>query len=130
MSTFYMVRNKTTRAFLNKKGAWSHGSYRLAEFDSLEAAQAATPEGADCEVLTKHRKEETGAPDVTAYQFFLEYGNYFLNKTDAFKAPTFRDASVQVFDTEASALDKAEALELDLDRIRVLQTKKRDGTTP
>ncbi len=60
------------------------------------------------------------------YQYFLQKRNLFLDKTDTFKAPALRHPDAKPFDTEAAALDKAEAMGLNLDSIYVVKAKKRE----
>lgn len=60
-------------------------------------------------------------------QFFLRKDNKFLNKSDVFAAPAFGHESAQPFDTEDAALDKAEAMGLDLDAVSVKAAKKKAG---
>jgi hypothetical protein len=57
-------------------------------------------------------------------QFFLQKGNKFLDKSDAFLAPAMGHEFAQPFDTEDAALDKAEAMGLDLDAVDVRASKK------
>ena len=59
MAKIYYVQNKVTSEILNKKGGWSEKltSYRLAEFASEEEAKAAFPNGVECEVAVRNKKE-------------------------------------------------------------------------
>lgn len=59
--------------------------------------------------------------------YFLQKDNKFLDQTDAFKVGAFREPEAKSFETEAAALDKAEALGLNLDRIRVVKAKKKEA---
>jgi len=52
-------------------------------------------------------------------KYFLQKGNRFLAQGDVFTAPAMGDEKAIQFDTEDAALDKAEALGLDLDLIYV-----------
>jgi hypothetical protein len=54
-----------------------------------------------------------------AKKFYLQKGNRYLATGDTFTAPTMGDEKAVAFDSEDAALDKAEALGLDLDRIYV-----------
>lgn len=51
--TVFLVQSNETLQFLNRQGSWSRypTSYRLAEFESAEAAQAAFPAGVACTVI-------------------------------------------------------------------------------
>ena len=60
------------------------------------------------------------------YEYFLQKNNQFLNKSDAFKAPALRHPDAKPFESEAAALDKAEAMGLDLDSIYVVKAKKKE----
>lgn len=53
--------------------------------------------------------------------FALSKGNQFLDKSDAFKSPALFHANTVDFPSEDAALDKAEALGLHLDTIRVVR---------
>ena len=59
MARNYFVQNKQTREILNQAGGWSRNtrSYRLAAFESAEAATLAFPEGVECVVLSEKRQE-------------------------------------------------------------------------
>ena len=61
MAKIYLVMNKRTREVLNAKGGWSDSvkSYRLAEFETVEAATAAFPVGIECEI---HALKKEGDP--------------------------------------------------------------------
>ncbi len=61
----------------------------------------------------------------TPKQFFLLKSNKFLDLNDQFKAIGMSDRSLQPFETKDAALDKAEALGLDLDSISVISGRKR-----
>lgn len=54
----YYVRRVDTREILNQQGTWSRdfGSYRLAEYETQEAATAAFPEGVACVVVEREKK--------------------------------------------------------------------------
>ena len=58
-------------------------------------------------------------------KFFLQKSNKFLDANDEFKAGGFMEKTAKAFDTEAAALDKAEAMGLDLDAIYVVAGKVR-----
>lgn len=60
MTKVFYVQDTRTGRILNQKGGWSRDikSYRVAEFESAEAASAAFPEGFDCRVATSNRKED------------------------------------------------------------------------
>lgn len=64
----------------------------------------------------------TAAP---TYQYFLQKDNKFLDAADAFTAPAMNHKDAKPFTSEKDALDKAEAMGLDLDRIEVLRAKKK-----
>lgn len=59
-TTVFFVQNKRTLQVLNLKGGWSDGlgSYRLAQFATLEDATAVIPEGVDCKVVSRKVKEQ------------------------------------------------------------------------
>lgn len=59
MTRVYYVQNRKNSKVLNQKGEWSERltSYRLAEFDTEAAAQAAFPAGVDCVVVSRTKKE-------------------------------------------------------------------------
>lgn len=59
-------------------------------------------------------------------RYFLQKGNKFLAKNDKFDAPGFGHKDAQPFSTEALALDKAEAMGLDLDDVYVIKNKVRE----
>ena len=60
MAKVFYVVNKRTGQALNQKGGWSESvkSYRVAEFDTQEAAEGAFLSGVDCEVRIGNRKDE------------------------------------------------------------------------
>ena len=128
MAKVYFVENAQTREILNQKGDWADSltSYRLAQFDTEDAAKAAFPAGVDCVVRFLPKKESAPAPSspstkksVTA-KFALRQGTKFLSVNDEFKVKTTSDKETATFDSEDAALDKAEALGIDLDRIKVI----------
>lgn len=144
MKKIYLVQNSKTREILNLKGGWSDGptSYRVATFDSEDAAKVAFPAGVNCEVYVWNVRdtsdkspkpmmlglaERSLAPTGSSHQFFLQKGNKFLDKNDAFKAGGFSEESAQPFATEDAALDKAESLGLDLDDVYVVKSKVKDS---
>ena len=57
--TVHYVQNRKNKKFLNLHGGWSESirSYRLATFETSEAASAAFPEGEMCVVVTRTVKE-------------------------------------------------------------------------
>lgn len=137
--TFY-VQNKKTREFLNQKGSWSKtvSSYRVAEFDDEPSARAAFPQDAECQVIFGNKREEqkpavkgaspllkaVAAPEsaspskLVAPKFFLRKGQLFLDISDKFSVRHVSEAAAR-FDTRDQALDKAEALGVNLDDIVV-----------
>lgn len=54
-------------------------------------------------------------------KFAVRKGNLFLNGLDEFKSPALFHKDTVRFDTEEAALDKAVALGLDLDAIKVVR---------
>lgn len=135
MQNVYLVRNAVTRKILNRKGGWSRNtaSYRLAEFATKEAAEAAFPAGEKCEVLFIGNREEMVAKyapallkalmdsDRPGVMFFILRYNMFLDKNDTFCLKHMNPVKGASFDSESAALDKAEELGLDLDTIRVVR---------
>lgn len=145
MKKIYLVQNKKTREILNLKDGWSDKptSYRVMEFDSEAAAKAAFPAGVECVIAVRNVNEEPKAPKETPepgahklgatapmHQFFLQKGNKFLDKADAFKARGFDQESTQSFPSQDAALDKAESLGLDLDEVYVVKSKVRETRGP
>ena len=59
-------------------------------------------------------------------KFYLRKGNKYITESDTFTAPAFGHESAKAFDTEDAALDKAEALGIDLDRVTVVEAKVRE----
>ena len=59
-------------------------------------------------------------------KYALKKGNQFLNASDLFKSPALYHKDTVRFDTEEAALDKAVALGLHLDTIRVMVVRKKD----
>jgi len=138
MAQVYFVENKRTQEILNLKGGWSNsvGSYRLAEFDTEDAAKAAFPAGVDCGVRRGNRQEVTWPAPSTplaramspagkspATKFFVRKGTKFLNKTDEFKAKTILAEDSASFNSQDEALDKVEALGVSLDLVHVVETE-------
>ena len=60
---------------------------------------------------------------MKAEKFALRKGNLFLNGSDEFKSPALFHKDTVRFDTEEAALDKAVALGLDLDAIKVVRIR-------
>lgn len=56
-----------------------------------------------------------------SYKYALSKGNQFLDKDDLFKSPALFHANTMLFDSEDLALDKAEALGLHLDTVKVMR---------
>lgn len=56
-------------------------------------------------------------------KFALRKNNQFLNAADEFKSPALFHKDTVRFDTEDAALDKAVALGLNLDVIKVVQLR-------
>lgn len=56
-------------------------------------------------------------------KFALRRGNQFLTAADEFKAPALYHADTVRFDTDEAALDKAVALGLHLDQIKVIRLR-------
>lgn len=56
---------------------------------------------------------------MKAEKFAIRKGNLFLNASDEFKSPALYHKDTVRFDTEDAALDKAVALGLDLDSLKV-----------
>ncbi len=54
-------------------------------------------------------------------KFRISYRNKFLSKADQFDLHVGMHPDVQDFDTEEQAIDKAQTLGIDLDKIRVVQ---------
>lgn len=126
MKIIFLVRKKDTGQYLNQKGGWSKNamSYRLKEFETKEAAEAAFPEGAACLVnkITKTEVVENSNLSIK-YNFYLEDLNTkcFLNSANEFKVWAAIMPEAVFFDSEDAALDKAESLKLDLDAVRVIK---------
>jgi hypothetical protein len=134
MEKIYYVQNRRTREILNQKGAWSKGikSYRVATFDTEDDAKAAFPQGVDCQVLPGWKKPAKTLPAVLAAvagkklgaigsgkKVCIQKGNRYLCADDTFSSRSRNCETTALFDSEDAALDKAEALGLDLDRIHV-----------
>ena len=103
MSTLYYIKNKRDYCYLNTKGGWNRsiGTYGLASFESKEAALAAIPDGFDCLVEPRSKKEKT------------------------FILADKKDESVFKFASEAEAGDKALSLKLDMDFVHIDDVKKK-----
>lgn len=56
-------------------------------------------------------------------KFAVRKGNQFLNSADVFKSPALYHKDTVRFDTEDAALDKAVALGLNLDQVKVIHLK-------
>lgn len=56
-------------------------------------------------------------------KFALRKNNQFLNASDEFKSPALYHKDTVRFDTEGAALDKAVALGLNLDAIKVVRLR-------
>jgi hypothetical protein len=56
----YYVQNKQTSKILNQKGGWSlhTSSYKVAVFESEEAATAAFPDGVACVIIERNAPRE------------------------------------------------------------------------
>lgn len=54
-------------------------------------------------------------------KFRVSYRNKFLSKTDQFNLPMGMHPDAQDFDTEEAAVNKAQTLGVNLDKIRVVQ---------
>lgn len=120
MDYSYYIINSASGKVLNKKGGWSDNfsSYRLASFETKEAAEAAIPTGIACKIIQAQKQNES---NDTKFKYYLKNLNNkcYLNKSEEFKSYTASDVNAMIFDTEALALDKAESLNLDLDTIQV-----------
>ena len=60
---------------------------------------------------------------MKAEKFAIRKGNLFLNASDEFKSPAMYHKDTVRFDTEDAALDKAVALGLNLDSLKVHRFK-------
>lgn len=149
MAKTYYVQNKRTHEVLNQKGGWSANlaSYRLAEFDSEDAATAAFVDGVECVVVSAPKAEastitppvvpdrvarlaarqagalaRTAAAAPSGPRFVVTKGTKFLDAQDQFEARTMRQAAS--FASESDALDKVEALGVSLDRVIVVNASR------
>lgn len=126
MNNVFLIRKKDTSQYLNKKGTWSKNalSYRLMEFETREEAEAAFPEGIACLVMKRPKRENSEDSNLVGkYKFYLENlsNKCFLNLNNEFKVWAAIMPEAVSFDSEDAALDKAEELNLDLDKIRVIR---------
>lgn len=144
----YFIQNTKDGKLLDTKGEWvSSDSYRLAVFDSEDAATAAIPKDAKARVFAKvarpERPERRVAPQLLAAKaaastasFYLRLADRYLDTNGEFKARMpfliaansgYKGTYAMPFDSEAAALDKAEELKLDLSSITVVQRGKPSG---
>lgn len=132
MTKAYYVLNKTTRQVLNAKGGWSRSfsSYRLAEFETEADAQAAFPADASCEAVAVEkpasRTLRVSASAGLSVEYLLRSQHAFLDKNDKFSLPMSRNEKIAVFESEDAALDKAEALGVALDDVRIFARRMRE----
>lgn len=119
MSLVFLIRKREDGKYLNQKEDWSNSiiSYRLKEFNSEEEATAAIPKGIECTVVKKNKV----VPSVSGTYYLQDLKtNLFLNVNSEFKASFIKQSEIMFFKSEDDALDKAEALGLDLNLIRVM----------
>lgn len=123
MSTLYYIKNKRDYCYLNTKGGWNRsiGTYGLASFESKEAALAAIPDGFDCLVEPRSKKEKTKS-DV---DYVLYFKSKLFSKEETFILADKKDESVFKFASEAEAGDKALSLKLDMDFVHIDDVKKK-----
>lgn len=128
MENVYLVRRKSTGQYLNQKGQWAKNiaSYRLKEFETEEEAKLAFPEGEECLISKKSKKSSTvprKEEDNLKFKYYLEdlFSKCYLNSNNEFKVWAAIMPEAVSFDSEDAALDKAEELNLDLDKIRVIR---------
>lgn len=128
MENVYLVRRKSTGQYLNQKGQWAKGiaSYRLKEFATEEEAKLAFPEGEEC-LISKKSKKSSAAPQKTddnlKFKYYLEdlFSKCYLNSNNEFKVWAAIMPEAVSFSSLDDALDKAEELNLDLDKVRVVR---------
>jgi len=125
MKKLYYIKNNDTGKLLNRKGGWSNNftSYRLASFETKEAAEASAPSGIEYKIIEILEKTEFNNLNFKFYLKDLKT-KYYLDKSNEFKAYTVSDSSVIMFDTEDLALDKAEDLNINLEEIRVIRSQR------
>jgi hypothetical protein len=125
MKKLYYIKNNDTGKLLNRKGGWSNNftSYRLASFETKEAAEASAPSGIEYKIIEILEKTEFNNLNFKFYLKDLKT-KYYLYKSNEFKAYTVSDSSVIMFDTEDLALDKAEDLNINLEEIRVIRSQR------
>lgn len=126
-SRIHCVRDKRTQKILNLRGGWSRAvnSYRVAVFDSESSAKAAFPQGFECEVVSAGGgpvpdRASSGTVTDTLVKFYVLKGTKVLAADDSFQPMGDKSAA---FVSEDAALDKADALGLDLDDILVISSK-------
>ena len=128
MKNVYLIRKKETGQYLNQKGKWSTSitSYRLKEFETEEEAKASIPDGVVCVITRKNKKnsdEQEDSVKSLKFNYYLEdlFSKCYLNSNNEFKVWAAIMPEAVSFDSEDAALDKAEELNLDLDKIRVIR---------
>lgn len=128
---YYIVNNKNGKV-LNKKGGWSDNflSYRLASFETKEAAEAAIPPDQSCKVIESLKQTESKDP---SFKFILKNlkNKCYLDNSNEFKSYALSNPNTVIFNDESLALDKAEELNINLEEIQVvrvfqLNQKKQD----
>lgn len=126
--TLFFIKNSSTYCYLNVKGGWNRsiGTYGLKSFNTKEEALAAVPANVECYIdsFTPVKKELN--PNE---EFVLISKGKVLNKSGVFSIMDKRDDSAFRFAKEEDALDKALALDLDMDATyadSVKKVKKKD----
>jgi hypothetical protein len=122
---FYVTR-KHGPEVLNLKGGWSmsRNSYRLAFFDSEAEATAAIPAGVECVVKSFNDHERPERSDE-GYEFLVMHrSSKLLDAQDAFSTRSRSEAAK--FPTKDAALDKVEAIGVDLDLVDLIRVRIRD----
>lgn len=119
MKPVFLIKRIEDGKYLNQKENWSKSivSYRLKEFNTEEEATAAIPKDVECTII----KINKNTPNIDGKHYLQNLkNNLFLNINNEFKCSFVNRSEIMFFDNEDAALDKAEALGLDLNFVRVM----------